>query len=178
MKLFRAAFKSSFPTSFFPNGDFLYQILSPGFCWCLLVKWKENSGSFIFVRRLLLNILQYLTGQRSCSVVWELGWNTHVRPWKSLHTRILFRYSKSYSQWNVVPLKTSRCISGSKPKCKANSHQVTQCRATCFWSPNYSSAKQLSASVFLTSRVASWCWPLPYSTSNAFIMILNPLKKV
>ena len=36
--LFLAAFKSGFPTSFFPKTDFLYQILSPGFNWCLLVK--------------------------------------------------------------------------------------------------------------------------------------------
>ena len=34
-------------TSFFPKGDFLYQILSSAFCLCLLSKKNEDSGSFI-----------------------------------------------------------------------------------------------------------------------------------
>ena len=43
---------------------------------------------------------------------------------------------------------------------------------------NYRSSKQLSTSVFLPSRVACGWWPLPYSTSSAFIRISKPLKKV
>ena len=46
MELFLTDFKSGFLTSFFPKGDFLYQILSPGFYSCLKVKENEDSGSF------------------------------------------------------------------------------------------------------------------------------------
>ena len=72
-------------------------------------------------------------------------------------------YSGSCSLWNVAPLKTSGCISGSKQNCKVNSHHVTRRKAT---------------SVIRTSWVACGWWPLPYSTSGAFVRILRSLRKV
>ena len=83
-----------------------------------------------------------------------------------------------FSLWNVPTLKTLRFIFGSKQKCRVNRHQVTHCKATCFTSPSYPLEKQLTASVFVTSRVLCAWRHLPYSTSNVFIRILKPLKKV
>ena len=50
-------------------------------------------------------------------------------------------------------------------------------KATSVWRSYYPSVKMLSASVFLTSRLACGWLPLPCLTSNAFIRILTPCKK-
>ena len=158
-ELFWVAFKSIFPTSFFSKEDFLYQILSPGFCWCFFgkVKWRfwfihlcrtitfEHFAVFnriAFMVNFLRSGIAHLLSRRAVQAMTVFGFFLRFPP------KDFIGSIRSFSLWYLAPLKTLGCIFGTKQKYKVNSHHVTRCKTTWFWSANYPSEKQLSASVF------------------------------
>ena len=175
-ELFWATFKSRFLTSFFPKGDFLYQILSPGFNWCLFNWFIHLCKMMAFEYFLVSNRTAFMV---NClrSVIKHSSSRRLVQAATDFGCSLRFPHKIFIPSFRIVLRRKRRLTENFgtyfwlETKLQGKQQPGNTLQRYLFWSPNYRSVKQLSTSVFLTSRVACGWWTLPYSTSDAVIRI-------